>query len=438
MLGLFKVPLVFLALATVAVPAALADSGAEVYRIGISDKLRIRVFEWQSSTGDSRDLSAIGGEFMVSETGHLTLPLVGEVGAAGLTIAEASSQIADQLRQSAGMIDKPNVIVEVIEYRPYYVLGDVGHSGEFPFRPGLTVLRALSVAGGLQAAGSQTARPPVRDLVSLQGELRLLVQTAATMKIKRARLLAELNDKEKIAFPADVPQDDGGENAAMRQGEQLMFDLRRNTVKQQLESLQTQRDLNADEIKVLEQLIAVNRDQLQKTAQEIKRTKGLLENGVVTAARLMALETAAANLQSEQLDANARVFSVREQMAKLSKDMQDIVSKRKEAVIAELQESELKLRQAEVRATTVSGLVDQVTTAGLLLAPEQSQSPTLGNVQIVIRRGKQTFPVASDNDVNVLPGDLITVALTGASEPGETENPDPATGLKVGANEYAQ
>ena len=167
-------------------------------------------------------------------------------------------------------------------------------------------------------------------------------------------------------------------------------------------------------------------------------TKGLLENGVVTAARLMALETAAANLQSEQLDANARVFSVREQMAKLGKDMQDIVSKRKEAVIAELQDSELKLRQAEVRATTVSGLVDQVTTAGLLLAPEQSQSPTLGNVQIVIRRGKQTFPVASDNDVNVLPGDLITVALTGASEPGETENPDPATGLKVGANEYAQ
>ena len=437
MLRLFKVPFVFIALATIAAPVAWADSSAENYRIGVSDKLRIRVFEWQSSTGDSRDLSAIGGEFMVSETGRLTLPLVGEVGAAGLTISEASSQIADQLRQSAGMIDKPNVVVEVIEYRPYYVLGDVGHSGEFPFRPGLTVLRALSVAGGLQAAG-QAARPPVRDLVSLQGELRLLVQTASSMKIKRARLLAELNDKEKIAFPAEVAPDDGGESAAMRQSEQLMFDVRRNTVKQQLEALQTQSALNADEIKVLEQLIAVNRDQLQKTAQEIKRTKGLLENGVVTAARLMALETAAANLQSEQLDANARVFSVREQMAKLDKDMQDLVSKRKEVVIAELQDSELKLRQAEVRTATVSGLVDQVTTAGLLLAPEQSQSPTLGNVQIVIRRGKQTIPVVSDNDVNVLPGDLITVALTGAAEPGETQEPAPGTSLKVGANEYSQ
>lgn len=435
MLRWFKVPVVFLALASVAMPAALADSSVEQYRIGISDKLRVRVFEWQSSTGDTRDLSAVGGDFAVSETGHLTLPLVGEVAAAGLTATEAGNQIADQLRQSAGMIDKPNVIVEIIEYRPYYVLGDVGRSGEFPFRPGLTVLRALSVAGGLQSADSLVARPPVRDLVSLQGEQRMLVQTTASLRIKRARLQAELDDKDKVEFPADLAKGQSPDIDAMRMGEYLMFDLRRNTLQQQLAALQTQRALNADEIKVLEQLIEVNRDQLQKTTQEIKRNKGLLENGVVTAARLMALETTAANLQSDQLDANARVFSVREQMAKLDKDMQDLVAKRKEAVIAELQDAEMKLRQAEGRAATVSGLVDQVTTGGLLLAPEQTQSrlPTLGNVQIVIRRGKEIITVSRDNDVSVLPGDLITVALTGEGEPGEAQEPPPGTSLKVGA-----
>jgi protein involved in polysaccharide export with SLBB domain len=430
----------FLALASAAIPTAMADSTAEQYRIGISDKLRVRVFEWQSSTGDSRDLSAVGGDFTVSETGQLTLPLVGEVAAAGLTATEASNQIADQLRLRAGMIDKPNVIVEVIEYRPYYVLGDVSRSGEFPFRPGLTVLRALSVAGGLQSADSQLARPPVRDLVSLQGEQRMLVQTAASLKIKRARLQAELDDKDAIDFPADFPKGQSSDTDAMRMGEHLMFELRRNAIKQQLAALQTQRALNGDEIKVLEQLIEVNRDQLQKTAQEIKRNKGLLENGVVTAARLMALETTAANLQSDQLDANARVFSVREQMAKLDKEMQDLVSKRKEAVIAELQDAEMKLRQAEVRAATVSGLVDQVTTAGLLLAPDQTQSrlPTLGNVQVVIRRGNETITVSRDNDPGVLPGDLITVALTGEGEPGEAQEPAPGSGLKVGANVSSQ
>lgn len=106
------------------------------YRLGAADKVRVTVFGEEALTGD----------FLVGGNGKISLPLIGETQAAGLTIAEFQAEVADALRQ--GYITAPRVNAEVLNYRPFYILGEVKTPGAYPYTNDLTVLNAVATAGG--------------------------------------------------------------------------------------------------------------------------------------------------------------------------------------------------------------------------------------------------------------------------------------------------
>ena len=106
------------------------------YRLGAADKVRVNVFGEEALTG----------EFIVGGSGKVSLPLIGEVQAAGLTIGQFQEEIAQALRQ--GYINEPRVSAEVLNYRPFYILGEVKKPGEYPYTNNLTVLNAVATAEG--------------------------------------------------------------------------------------------------------------------------------------------------------------------------------------------------------------------------------------------------------------------------------------------------
>jgi polysaccharide export outer membrane protein len=106
------------------------------YRLGPADKVRVNVFGEEALTG----------EFLVGGSGKISLPLIGEVQAEGLTISELQTSIADALSQ--GYINEPRVNAEVLNYRPFYILGEVNSPGEYPYTNNLTVLNAVATAEG--------------------------------------------------------------------------------------------------------------------------------------------------------------------------------------------------------------------------------------------------------------------------------------------------
>ena len=112
------------------------NQGEVAYALGSSDRLRVNVF-------GHTDLS---GEFEVDGTGLISMPLIGQLPAAGLSTAELENAIAARL--SDGYVLNPRVSVEVINYRPFYILGEVGRPGEYPYTSGLTVQNAVAAAGG--------------------------------------------------------------------------------------------------------------------------------------------------------------------------------------------------------------------------------------------------------------------------------------------------
>lgn len=115
--------------------AETAKSDVADYRLGAGDQLRVTVF----------DEPSLSGSFVVSPQGTVSFPLVGDVAANQLTSREFSEALLQKLRQ---YIREPRLAVEISQYRPFYILGEVQKPGAYPYAAGLTAQKAVALAGG--------------------------------------------------------------------------------------------------------------------------------------------------------------------------------------------------------------------------------------------------------------------------------------------------
>lgn len=106
------------------------------YRIGSGEKLRIAVFGEPELTR----------EYQIDGAGRLAFPLIGTVKASGMTPAELEKYLADRL--DPDFVRAANVSVEVLNFRPFYIVGEVRQPGSYQFVPGMTVLNAVAIGGG--------------------------------------------------------------------------------------------------------------------------------------------------------------------------------------------------------------------------------------------------------------------------------------------------
>lgn len=123
-------------LPTETAPAKIGNP-ADGYLLEPGNRIRVIVF------GEGN----LSGDFTLDPAGNVSLPLVGNIPASGITTKVLSSRIIDALRKDAYLQD-PHVTVEAQTFRPFYVLGEVRQPGEFPYTTGMTVLSAVARAGG--------------------------------------------------------------------------------------------------------------------------------------------------------------------------------------------------------------------------------------------------------------------------------------------------
>jgi protein involved in polysaccharide export with SLBB domain len=118
------------------VPGSGYSADSVAYKLGTGDKVRITIF-------NEKDLS---GDFDVNDQGVVALPLIGQVSLVGKTISEAEAFITEKYGQN--YLVNPRVNVEVLNYRPFFILGEVKSPGSYPFINGMTVVNAVALAGG--------------------------------------------------------------------------------------------------------------------------------------------------------------------------------------------------------------------------------------------------------------------------------------------------
>ena len=175
-----------------------ASASTDSYQLAPYTKLRLTVLQWNPIKGEYFRWDTIGGEYMVSQDGAISVPLVGSIHTANLDGKQLQRELATRVRTDLGLSTTPNVTVEIVEYPPIYIVGSVAAPGEYRFRPGLTVLQALALAGG-------KFRP--RQLEGSDGNMTLFSEMhgirfdVARAKARIARLQAELSGAKDIVFP---------------------------------------------------------------------------------------------------------------------------------------------------------------------------------------------------------------------------------------------
>jgi polysaccharide export outer membrane protein len=120
-----------------ATPAGFAaPTQPDDYRLGSGDKLRVIVY------GED-DLS---GTFDVDGNGFVSLPLIGQLKVAGLMPSDVEKEMT--VRFADGYLKEPRINVQIVQYRPFYVLGEVNKPGQYPYTNDMSVLNAITDAGG--------------------------------------------------------------------------------------------------------------------------------------------------------------------------------------------------------------------------------------------------------------------------------------------------
>ena len=137
------------------------------YRLAAGDTVRVTVYGHE-------DLS---GEFEVDGTGRISLPLIRDVDAEGHSLQELEEIITAQL--SPDYLKEPRVSAEVLDYRPFYIIGEVSQPGSYPYVNGMTVINAVAVAGGFTYRARKSRIRIVRE--SGDGTLELDVSNGTVV-----------------------------------------------------------------------------------------------------------------------------------------------------------------------------------------------------------------------------------------------------------------
>ena len=135
-----------------AAPAAAVSGALSSYRVGPGDVLSIRVM------GED-DLSVKG--VRLTDAGTLFYPALGELNVRGMTIGELEALVTSRLK--GRILLNPQVLVQVEEYRPFFITGMVKAPGSIAYQPGLNVNKAAALAGGFQERASMSKIFVVRE-----------------------------------------------------------------------------------------------------------------------------------------------------------------------------------------------------------------------------------------------------------------------------------
>ncbi len=157
-------------LALFAFGGAFNASAQAGYKLGTGDKIKVTVFGEEDASG----------EYEVDATGAISVRLLGRVQAKGLTVADIEQTLIEQFK-GRGYFRNPRISIELINLRPFYILGEVEKRGSYPYVTGLTVAQAVAIANGytyrasrsritIQRAG-QKEEPATEDTAVYPGDI---------------------------------------------------------------------------------------------------------------------------------------------------------------------------------------------------------------------------------------------------------------------------
>ncbi|KKB11776.1 hypothetical protein VE25_11475 [Devosia geojensis] len=413
MLELSKVARWGAALAWTSVAAmTLASNQVRADDLVSQTKLRLTVLHWLPMEGEFRRWDALSGELQVSADGQLSLPLLGAVSTEGLGADALADDIADRLQERMGLLERPEVRLEVIEQPPIYVVGAVESPGEYAFRPGLTVLQALALGGG--PLRSQDVDAP-QERIELLSRLQILNGDIHNVLARLARLEAEASGSVAITFPAEVTESAEGPSITLH--EQSLFTARVGALQRQRTALEELRELYDAEIEVLQSRVTNLDDRIAATEVDLERVATLLERGLATTSQRTELEVLLGDLRSDRLDHLTAIMRARQFLSQVGRDLTGLQDTRQSEIAQGLLTERATLERLRTEQNTTRKLLEELDRK--LMTPGAGAAQTAATLAYtIIRTGENGSSEARADELTQLqPGDVVRVAVQSSVQP---------------------
>ena len=373
---------------------------ASDYIIRADDKLKIKIFQYPE----------LSGEYTVSANGTISIAAIGEVSVDGFSTKEIANRISERFVK-AGLSDKPGTSVEVLQSRPVYVLGDVQKPGEYPFRPGVTVLQAVSFAGGWLRFTDVGLMRVERETITIKGELRNLVKKYYQLVAHRSRLNAELMMNRDVEFSSDLERQarNDGTLSQLLDEERSLLNIRVEAMKNQIESLEKARALYEREIEAVSRQIQASRVQYDSVGRELKDVKALAEKGLATATRVMGVERMQAQIEMNEQGYQTLILRARQNISQVDQRIFDLKSERNASLTAELQKTRIDLDEVGGKFETNQSLLMEAQLMVPTLVGNSDGVVEVRSLTVVRVQDGKALSIEADENTELLPGDVLRV-----------------------------
>lgn len=365
-------------------------------------RLRLSVVQFVPTSGEYRRWDALGGEFDVAVDGTITVPALGTIKVGDLTTDQLATEIATRLQTKLGLLDMPDASIQVLQYPPIYVVGSVSTPGQFEYRPQMTVVQALALAGGVLRAD---AKAGLSDTIKLETDLQGFGSDIVRATARLARLDAEYNLAKEIVFPVVLDPADPV-TAGIIDQERRIFDAHGNEILRQQTGLQQLAELYNAEIEALGQKLAAIDQQIAAAQKQITVIRTLVTSGSATVSRLTDAERVLSDLQSERLDNVIETMRGRENLNQSQRDLAKLQDEQQSETANQLQESQAgleKLGQLQLATRRILyQSMDQLNVLPIQVSLDYQILRQAGDTQVSI--------FATETSV-LQPGDLVKVQM---------------------------
>jgi polysaccharide export outer membrane protein len=402
--------------------------------------------EYLLAPGDVLEIQAVGipdlqHRVMIDLNGQASFPLIGDVKAAGLSVAELRKQVKSilstkafrprELDQQGRLVSRGEVVtvspdevtLTVAEYRPIYLNGDVANPGTQPYRPGMTVRQAIALAGGYDTMRFR-GRDPFLDSSDFRGDYYELWTEFAKVRAQAERFQAELDGKSALGQPKldDLPLPSGVTSKIVDlEAQRLSVDNSdHQKEKQYLENAVQQED---GRIVTLRQQRETEQKDADTDAAEFKEIQANFNRGLVPMTRLSETRRQTLFSATRMLQTTALIDQVERERSEFARRLERVQDQRRDNLLAKLQDNNVRLATIRARLQAVG---DKLLYAGVVRSRLARGAGGEPDIKVYRNDNDTSGNMPANEQTSLMPGDVVEVRLRLEGLPKFTDSGAPA------------
>lgn len=355
--------------------------------LATAERLRIRVWGNQELSGD----------YTVDADNTVSLPAIGRTNVAALTVQALEETLAS--RMSAVARRDVSVSVEVTRFRPYFVVGRISEPGSAEWRPGLNVVQAVALAGGIyrpMASVGESGALGARVVLTEQSRTQLRFALAQLARLKAERDGTQV-DSDLIASAHDRVGETSSALSAVLARQNAILSEQRASLQSQLAGLEREREAAIKELEVAEQQDKAVVEQLDLARSMLRDVEDLKDKKLIANTRYMAQRTELMTSEVRAAETRALVERTRSRINATERQMTLLKQERRNAINERIENLEREVAQLEISLGNTGVTGTSTNTSELTF-------------QIARPRDGQMETFVADLFTPMFPGDVLVVS----------------------------